>query len=396
MKERTPAAIAHDLMRAWEEEQGPLASPPDTDLGDGVRRLLIEALDNGTFREVVLACKDFQQTSALGVLQREAERLACHDFYPPSMQPQAVGRECALFALPVMGATEDMDAWLRHADHKHRLEHRIKSHLSDFLNIPENRLEKVFVFNGLMMSSTIAALTPDARRALMHEMLQIPQRADVPSIVTHLQENSPFVLGTPGFLSEALVVVAVVARTDWEAETAMAHRLTDWVTGQTDEDTLIQGEATWMGLLDTLGLPAETLAGQPVSVNEALMQTLRSYLFSARVQAHALAGGGGLGSDPPRLPAIETFTVFQTPDGDVVIEARTEEGEIPRLVVSPHWAMTEGQEAWQQALMESFDIDQTLNPIERLDAVPEPADPYLVMGDHPAWRHAHPTPRQVH
>ena len=397
MKSRSPLAISHDLEATWQRE-APRVLAEQGDLGDDLRRLLMEALDGGVSSEVLALCSKevLQYGNGHVLLQREAERLACHDFYPSSMSPQSVGRECALLALPAMGSTDELDEWLQRPAAKRCLEKHAREHLARLMGISENRIEKSILLEGTMGSASVAALTPDARRVLLQELLEIPRAPGTPSIVGHLQDMATQ-RQISSFPTEGIILLAVVARTDWESDTPMAQRLTDLIIGNMDDESLAESEDHWVEAAERIGLPSETMVGQPVSLNDALMQTLRSYLFSARVHAHALAGGQGLLSNPPELPAIQMFSVFQGEDGNVVIEAQTEEGDLPTLVVSPHWAMTEGEDAWREAIAETFQVKGVIDGPNR----PGPASESMIdshdqEGDHPAWRWAHPTPRQLH
>lgn len=394
---RTTQSIANDLAQAWQEEYEHFLREGGM-LGDRTRQLVMEALGRKSFQAVFSQCAPVVAQSgpgSAGALQREAERLACQDLCLASPTRVEKGVECFLLAVPCSGTTDEFSRWLEEGSHAEQLKAKVRAHLALLLDIPLTDVRKLEALPFLLPPPAVASMTPDARRALLHELLNTSDPVPGPALrfaAQHQRLSQSGALLNAVVLGEGLWLMAASLRTDWENEDSpSAQRLSDLSSGTLDEDLLAQAEDRWGEAIADLDMPELAFIPQPLSINDGLMRTLQAHLMSSRLAAYSADHlRERLRANELQVPAIVHLECFQNAQGWIVIKAQSEEGLLPQLQVSPHWAFTEGERAWEAALTEAFQLEGA--PFEAR----ETAAPAEEEGDHPAWKIAQPVSKRIH
>lgn len=394
---RTTQSIANDLAQAWQEEYEHFLREGGM-LGDRTRQLVMEALGQQSFQAVFSQCAPVVTRSGPGsaaALQREAERLACQDLYLSSPTQVEKGVECFLLAVPCSGTTDEFSRWLEEGNHASQLKEKVRTHLALLLDIPLSDVRKLEALPFLLPPPAVASMTPDARRALLHELLNKAEPLPGPALRFVTQHQRLPQTGAPSqavVLGEGLWLMAASLKTDWENEdSSSAQRLSDLSSGTLDEDLLTQAEELWTLAIADLDMPELAFVPQPLSLNDGLMRTLQAHLMSSRLAAYSADHlREHLRSNELQVPAIIHLECFRNSQGWVIIQAQSEEGPLPQLQISPHWALTEGEQAWESALTEAFQLQGV--PLE----TQEPPAPSEEEGDHPAWKIAQPASKRIH
>lgn len=398
---RTIETIANELAIAWRDEFPQYARDGGV-LGDNTRQLVMEALLTKSFQAVLRLCApriSMTGEDSVASLQREAERLACQDQYLPTPGRIARGMECFLLALPCSGTTDEFARWLQEPRNGDRMKSKIQDHLALLLDIPVQDVTRLEALPFLLSPATVAALTPDARRGLLHELIgSEPAGAALQFVSQHQRPIPPPAKGGTVVLGEGLWLLAATIKTNWEDEDSpCAQRLSDLASGTLDEDLLFQAEHQWVASTLTLGLPELAFVPQPLSLNDGLMRTLQSHLMSSRLAAYSADHlRDHLRSDELQVPPVVSLECFQNPAGMVVIRAHSTEGPLPTLEVSPHWAFIEGHRTWEMVLMEAFHLTEIPQEASQQPLEDPELDPRDAEGDHPLWKVAHPASRRIH
>lgn len=394
---RTTQSIANDLAQAWQEEYEHFLREGGM-LGDRTRQLVMEALGQQSFQAVFSQCAPVVARSgpgSAGALQREAERLACQDLCLSSPTQVEKGVECFLLAVPCSGTTDEFSRWLEEGSHAIQLKEKVRAHLALLLDIPLSDVRKLEALPFLLPPPAVASMTPDARRALLHELLNKAEPFPGPALRFVTQHQRLPQTGAPSqavVLGEGLWLMAASLRTDWENEDSPgAQRLSDLSSGTLDEDLLAQAEERWTLAIAELNMPELAFIPQPLSLNDGLMRTLQAHLMSSRLAAYSADHlRERLRTNELQVPAIIHLECFQNAQGWMVIQAHSEEGPLPQLQISPYWALTEGEQAWESALAEAFQLQGV--PFEAQEA----STPSEEEGDHPAWKIAQPVSKRIH
>lgn len=395
---RAPHTIAQDLIEAWQVEH----STEGLMLGERTRSLLMEALANRTCQDVLRAAAPAvtaRTPHGLVFLQREAERLACQDQYVSLRQPKP-GMEALLFALPCSGATNDFLQWIEDPHHRSQLLQKAQSHLALLLGSSSSAISRIQALPFLLDPSTVATLTSDTRRALLHDLLSEPEDRspawafiqDRKLIHQVLKKDHPLVL------SEGVLLLAAAIETHWENEDSpISDRLSDLTEGVLDGDLITQAENLWVASSLELELPDLAFVPQPLSVNDALIRTLQAHMMSVRLVHQSPENlRDHLREDTLQVPAIVHLQCSQDAEGTVVVQAQSTEGSLPVLRISPHWAFIEGKDIWESTLAEAFslsDLPQWQEAIGENEPAPSPGEE---QGDHPAWKNALPAAPGLH
>ena len=195
-------------------------------------------------------------------------------------------------------------------------------------------------------------------------------------------------------------MLAVAATTRWgqdiEGTSSEQGRVDELALGNMDPDFLEQSARIWDTHMESLKVPGMAQVSQPVSVNEALMDTLHAGLMTLRfnmIPTQVLEETAAAG-EKVQLPQIQHLAVSFTDHGSVQLEIHSEYGQMV-AELNTDWAMVEGEESFRATLASSLELDEdrwrttadTQGP-EQPDPSPEDA-----VGDHPAWARALPAPK---
>lgn len=391
---RAPHVIAQDLIEAWHAEH----LMEGVTLGERTRALLLEALANRTCQEVLRVAAPAvaaHTPQGLVFLQREAERLACQDQYVSLRHPKR-GMEALLFALPCSGATNDFLQWIQQPGHQTKLLQKVQNHLALLLGSNPSAVSKIQALPFLLDPATVATLTSDTRRALLHDLLSDPEDRSPAWAFIEARKLSHQVLKKdhPLVLSEGVLLLAAAINTDWENEDSpTSDRLSDLAEGVLDGDLITQAEHLWVASSLELELPDLAFVPQPLSVNDALIRTLQAHMMSIRLVHQSTENlREHLREDTLQVPAIVHLKCSQDVEGTVVVQAQSTEGSLPVLRISPHWAFIEGKDIWESTLAEAFSLAETPQWQETMGEISTSE----IQGDHPAWKIALPAPPGIH
>lgn len=384
--------LSKKLIRAWQTE-GSHALEAHGVVGKELAETIDEALVLGCLQETLIhAAMMGLDPRAVGILNREGERKAGVHFW----DPQHHGREdteCFLLACPCSGDAIGFNQWLNAPGNVDKLKGILLQQIALLTRLEDEKLEALEVLPALLPPPLIAQITAEARRSLL---LELCKGGEGKVRETLLDKALPAQSDPEGpvRLTEGVLLIAVVAKTHWGKELRADAQEENWAAelaqGEVDPDFLKQAQALWSEKTQPLGLPSLAQLSQPVSVNEALMDTLHAGLTTLRLNmlpAEVLEETAAAGQTV-RLPHVYQLTVSAEDSRTLRMDILTEYGQVVAKL-SSDWAMVEGEEAFHAALARSLDINLDEANHQAWDKDKAPAD---IVGDHPAWDQALPTP----
>lgn len=403
---RMPLTLSQRLADAWRKE-GAHALESLGPLGEESHQVIQEALlehaFQATFHQALGLLSD-KERDGVGLIQREAERLACLHSW---IEPTRPGREMVLLALPCGTNAANLSYWLQEGDNRYSLGSVLVEHLAECWALSEEAIERVVLFPAPVSPEAVAALSSDGRRKLVEEMMQRDHQGPV---FQHLQEA----LIEPGDAdpltsqlgSEGLLLFAVGVHTEWSSDEISdpSENVREMLQEQIDPAEVQLREAAWLDRWTSLpDFPLMAYVPQPTSLTRGLMQVLQARVMNTRLAfedpeqlVEQISGHHDLQFAP-----ILRFQAAPAPADPLTMEIKawTTRGALPAIEISTHWALAGGPVELQVLLTQAFDLSPSMlqQTAERFPysaegaAMAAPSEPL-----HPAWQRALPPAPGLH